>query len=193
MNRKRIIAIPTLVLVVSLALLAIGVYSSTQRGPCQASYQGAPSVSAVPVLILESGSSGEICIRYTNALANNISSPVYSGAYSVTGENSFSEVSPSSISIEPRPSSISFIPNNGIQSQVVVYKVTVAANVTSGIYGLFLYQICDLQPLMIGTSQSGLNASDFSWYPHNGSCPAQILQAQIIGLTSIKIVFVAKS
>ena len=192
-NGKRIIL--ALVIVIFLAALTASAYfflprnTTTTATPCQDTYQNA-SFPSVPVLIMGSGSSGEICVRYTNPYGNNGSSRVYAAPYSPSGQNGFLEVSDGSISITPSPSSLTFASNDRNGSQIVVYRVTVAANVSNGIHGLLLFGFCDLQPLVVGTSQYGLNRGEFPWYPHFGSCPAGILQAQIIGVTGIKVVYV---
>ena len=185
-----------MIIVIFSAALTAGAYfllpGNTTATPCQDTYQNV-SFLTVPVLILEGGSPGEICVKYTNSWGSNGSSRVYSSISSPSGQNSFSEVSPGSISIIPTPSSIAFTSNGRNESQIVVYRLTVAANVSKGIYGLFLFQFCTLQPLVVGASQYGLNGSEFPWYPASGSCPAQFLQAQIIGVTGIRVVYVSKS
>lgn len=151
-----------------------------------------PGPQGIPVLVLDAGSSGVIAVNYTNTLGNNIQDQVYHTVYEPSAN--FEVVDPSSISITPTPSSLTFSAGNRSASTVVLFKVSVAANVTGGIYGIFLYQFCTLFPFAVGDSQTGMNASYFnSWYPHTGSCPAQIMSAQVLYLSGFRIVYVPTS
>jgi hypothetical protein len=152
-----------------------------------------PGPQGIPVLVLDSGSSGVIAVTYVNALGNQIQDQqVYSSVYEPSAD--FRVVIPASISVTPSPSTISFNQGDRNASTTVLFRVSVATNVTSGIYGVFLYQFCTLFPMVIGSSQTGLNASDFSyWYPHTGSCPAQIMSAQVLYFSGFRVVYVPNS
>ena len=151
-----------------------------------------PGPQGIPVLVLESGASGVIAVNYTNSLGNQIQDHVYSAVYEPSAN--FRVVSPSSISITASPSTLVFSQGDRTASTTVVFRVTVNSNVTGGIYGIFLYQFCTLFPFAVGSSQTGMSASDFSsWYPHTGSCPAQVMSAQVLYFSGFRIVYVPSS
>jgi hypothetical protein len=145
------------------------------------------------VLVLNPGASGEICVTYTNDEGNQLSNEtIYTGVWTPTSQPAavgLTEVSPHMISVIPNPAAISFDQGARNQSVQVLFKVSVASDSTGGVYGLFLYQFCTLFPFAVGAQP--LEANDFSsWYPHTGSCPAQIMGSEVTGVSGFQLIYV---
>ena len=173
----------------------------TPNIPCTTSFSY-DSSNPISVLVISSGSTGKICVEYSNSLNNSISFSSYisvyeynsSGSNGVCGNCDMNVVT-SDFQVNATPNSVAFAssstPNN--EKEIVTYTITVPSNITSGIYGVFLLQFCSLFPMVIvpgNSSVAQVNSSDFSsWYPHFGSCPAQVLSAQLLGVAGFRVVF----
>ncbi len=195
--------------------LAFGIYldSALSSTPSGVVYPGYPLVSnsscntyfnydssnPISVLVIHSGSTGKICVEYANSFNNTISLPSYiavyeynsSGAYGVCSTCSFNEVTPY-FQLAASPTSVNFTPGVIPINETVTYSISVPSNVTNGIYGVFLLQFCSLFPMVVVPNNASfvqLSSSDFSsWYPHNGSCPEQVLSAQLLGVGGFSVV-----
>lgn len=170
--------------------------SNSSGSSCSTPYTGYDTSNPITVLAISPGSTGTICIRYTNPFNNTGSITSYiriyqynsSGTYGVCSSCGFNIVT-SEFDANASPSSVAYSPGQGPQD--VTYKIGVPSNVTSGIYGIFLLQFCSLFPMVvepINGSAMQLSSADFSsWYPHNGSCPLQFLNAQILGVSGFSV------
>jgi len=150
------------------------------------------TANPISVLMTNTNTTGQICVEYRNTLNNSVSIPTYtsvyeynkSGSYGVCPSCSFNVVT--SIRVTASQSVVTFVPSASPSSEVanVTYTITIPSNATKGIYGISLLQFCSLFPLVV--SQNGgpvISKSDFaSWYPHQGSCPDQMLEAQVLGV-----------
>jgi hypothetical protein len=140
------------------------------------------SSNPISYLRIASGSTGKICVEYSNNLHNNITLPSYISVYGTCSSCDFNV--DTSFEVNASQSSVSFPSSN--ETQIVVYTITVPSNVTRGIYGIFLLQFCSLFPMVVVANKSSrpwFPSSDFSsWYPHSGSCPAQFVNAKVLGI-----------
>lgn len=153
------------------------------------------SSNPISVLEITSGSTGKICVEYTNSLNNTISFPSYISVYEYNLSSSYPQLTPvSDFVVSATPSSVSFAPSTkpNNETEIVTYAINVPSNVTSGIYGIFLLQFCSLFPMVVAPSNASsvqLSASDFSsWYPHTGSCPDQVLSAKVLGVSGFNVI-----
>ena len=172
--------------------------ANTLASPCSTpfSYNSANPLS---VLVATPGSTGQICVEYSNDLDNTEALPTYhtvyqynsSGVYGVCAACSLNVVT--SIRVTPSQDIVSFSPSKNPSSEIayVTYTVTVPSNATKGVYGIFLLQFCSLFPVLVvpnGGGQVTADKADFTpWYPHYGSCPAQVLGAQVLGVSGFRI------
>ena len=178
----------------------IGTVPPSAPSSCN-TYYNYDSPNPISVLVLSSGSTGTICVNYTNSLNNTISFSSYitvyeynsSGNYGVCSSCNFDVVT-SQFQVVASPSSVnvSSSPNPNNQTETVTYTIGVPTNITSGVYGIFLLQFCSLFPMVVVPSNASsvqFLSSDFSsWYPHTGSCPAQVLSAQLLGVGGFEVV-----
>lgn len=194
--------IPPLVVAIIVAYLGVG--SLTVSGvngplpplgsPCGSAYPPTTwrSVSSnpIPVLILDPGAHGEICVTYTNIEGNGQSYAVGGAVWTPRPyPAAFTTINSSTISVTSTPATISLDQGARNESVAVVYTVSVAPSAPPGIYGIFLYQFCTLFPFAVGAQ--GMSAGEFSyWYPHTGSCPAQIMGSQVTGISGFRLVYV---
>jgi hypothetical protein len=139
-------------------------------------------------------------VEYSDPLNNSVSFPAYArvyeynatGTYGVCESCLFNVVT--SIRVIASPSNVTFVSNADSNDMIedVTYTVIVPSNVTRGIYGIFLLQFCSLFPMVAvpnNSSMPTLGRSDFSlWYPHSGSCPAQVLSAKVLGVSGFRVV-----
>jgi len=151
------------------------------------------------VLVASPGSIGRICVQYTNSLNNSLSLPTYhsvyeynaSGVYGVCETCIFNVVT--SLQVDASQSTVVFVPDTNPSSEItnVTYTVTIPLNVTKGVYGISLLQFCSLFPLIVAPNSGGaltIPTSDISpWYPHEGSCPAQVLGATVLGVSGFGV------
>lgn len=174
--------------------VSVTTVSQSSSSSCSTSFPYDTS-HPISVLVLTSGSSGTICVEYINSLNNSAS---FSSDITV---NSFSSGSAANVSsqfqVNASPSSLNFTPSANPSDEVktVTYTVSVSSNATGGIYGITLLQFCSPFPLVVVPSNSSslmsLNSSEFSsWYPHEGSCPAQLVNSRVIGVGEFKVVSV---
>lgn len=180
------------------APVGMGVSSLPYHSSCSGQFSYDMS-SPISVLVATSNSTGRICVEYVNSLHNSISSPAYSTVYEYNGSGTYGVCDScafnlvSSIQVTASQDNITFEPasNPGSEVEDVTYTIMVPANVTSGIYGIFLYQFCSLFPLFVVPSNAStlqLGRSEFTpWYPHQGSCPAQILSASVLGVGGFRV------
>ena len=166
---------------------------SSPASSCTAQPGYGLAASSTTVLVINSGSTGRICVKYTNSLNNTGSTQSYftvyqynsSGGYGVCADCQFNVVT-QEFGLTASPANFTYYPSSPAQSETVTYTISVPANVTSGVYGVFLLQFCSLFPVVVvpdSASGAQLNSSEFSsWYPHEGSCPAQFLTAQVLGV-----------
>jgi hypothetical protein len=150
------------------------------------------SVNQIIVLVASPNSTGQICVQYRNVLNNSISLPTtYSTVYEFNTSNHNGctlscFITVNSIRVLASQSVVTFISGANPSSETanVTYTITIPPNTTKGIYGIFLLQFCTLFPMVV--SQNGdpaIYKSNFtSWYPHQGSCPAQVVGAQVLGI-----------
>ncbi len=143
----------------------------------------------ISVLVIKSGTTGQICVSYSNGFNNTISLPSYITIYGACSSCDFNNAT-SSFQVSTTPDSVMF--PQSANSETVSYTIKVPTNVTSGIYGVFLLQFCSLFPMVVvpnNASSVQLSVSEFSsWYPHTGSCPAQVLGAQLLGVSGFNVV-----
>ena len=164
------------------------------------------SSSPISVLVISSGSTGRICVEYSNTFHNLISDPSYisvyqynsSGSYGVCPGCSLNTVT-SLFELSASPDTVTFpgadSPNS--QREMVEYTLSVPTNVKSGIFGISLFQFCSLFPMVVVSNsgtQAELTRSEFSsWYPHVGSCPAQLLSRNLLGVAGFQVVTLASN
>jgi hypothetical protein len=139
-----------------------------------------------------------ICVRYTNALNNSLSDPTFFTVYQYNASASYGQQFDnvtSDFSTHASVSNVTFSqsPNSSAESVDVNYTLTAPSNAnTSAPYGIFILQFCSLFPMVVvpnGTTITQLSTSEFSaWYPHEGSCPAQEMNAQVIGVSGFSVV-----
>jgi hypothetical protein len=178
-----------MVAVVVVAAVGATSYSSryavaTSSGSCAKSYPGYVG-ARVPVLVLGPGMTGTICVSYANSLGNNVSSEAYSDVYTSPGL----VPNASGVHVKPDPESLTFHPNDTADVSLVTYTVHASPDAASQAYGLGLWQICEVQPLYVGNFSANLSPAEFPWYPHGGSCPAQLVSARIVGHSGFTLVF----
>jgi hypothetical protein len=198
---------PTFAIIVVLIAAAMGTSSVMVNHPPRTSItQPASSLCGVPfkydsdVLVATPGSIGQICVLYGNSLNNSVSIPTYtrvyeynaSGAYGVCKTCMFNVVT--SLQDMASQSTVAFVPSANPSNEIanVTYTITIPSNVTRGTYGIFLLQFCSLFPVVV-TPNGGrgvtIPKSDISsWYPHQGSCPAQVLGATVLGVSGFNVV-----
>lgn len=151
------------------------------------------SGNPISVLTINSNSTGTICVKYSNLFNNYESNPSYisvyqfnsSGIYGVC-KNCDSNLVTREFQLSANPATVDLARS---ASEIVTYTIKVPSNITSGIFGVFLFQFCSLFPVAI-VEQSGmqLSSSEFSyWYPHSGSCPAQFLNAKVLGVGGFQV------
>lgn len=142
------------------------------------------SSNPISYLRIASGSTGRICVQYTDSFNNNVSFPSYIRVYGTCSACNFNLIT--SFQVKASPSNVSFTGNVSNETQIVVYTISVPSNVTGGIYGIFLLQFCSLFPMIVvpnNSSNASYPSSDFSsWYPHYGSCPAQFVNTKVLGV-----------
>ena len=175
-----------------LALAMNGELTSTTSPYGTASLEANIVFPNTPVLVLDGGESGVIAVNYSNTLGNQVQDLAFSAVYEPS--SNFETISQGSILITASPTMVSFNQGDRTESTVVLFRVSVASNVTGGIYDISLYQFCDLFPFVVGSSQTGMSASDFSsWYPHTGSCPAQIMDARVLYYSGFRVTYIPTS
>jgi hypothetical protein len=173
----------------------------TPSSPCSEPFNY-DSVNPLSVLVARPNSTGQICVEYANSLNNTESLPTYHDVYEYNKSGSYG-VCPSctldvvtSIRVIPSQSNVTFVPNGNPSDEttIVTYTVHFPSNVTEGVYGIFLLQFCSLFPVLVANFPNGagpviIAKSDFTpWYPHQGSCPAQVLGAQVLGVSGFGVV-----
>ena len=155
----------------------------------------------ISVLVISAGSTGRICVSYLNAFNNSISGPAYisvfqynsTGRYGVCPGCIFDDVTslfkPTSL-----PSTVTFSRSSdpGDQREIVTYAIPVPPDLNSGIFGIYVTQFCSLFPMVVipsGEAHVELTSSDFSsWYPHEGSCPKQVVNKRLLGVDGFRVV-----
>ena len=135
------------------------------------------TIAEVPVLLLNPGTTGEVCVRYYEFGEGS----GYSGsAYTRIdfGQNVNSTATPSSVSLSPGSATVA----------TVTYSVTASPD-ARGFDGLLVLQVCPDIPLAVGYVASQVNASDFSWYFAGSFCSAIFLSIQIVGYTNMNLAY----
>ena len=145
----------------------------------------------ISVLIASPNSTGQICVAYSNSLNNTETLTTYSQVYEYNSSNHngctlYCFITVNSIHITASRSSVTFVPSASPSSEIEVvnYNITIPSNATTGIYAISLQEFCTLFPMVV--SHNGgpvISKSNFtSWYPHQLSCPAQVIGAQVLGV-----------
>ncbi len=196
MTHSRLTAVSSLLFILLVALV-FGTYLVLSLGGNYPLVAASPSNSCdtkfaydsshpIYVLVLQSGTTGQICVKYTNALNNSLSLPTYIKVFQYNG-GQLNEVT-SNFHVNPSVASVSFAQshNPSDESEYVNYTITAPLGASGGVYGIFLLQFCSLFPVVVapnGSLSVQLNSSEFSpWYPHIGSCPSQEVTAEVIGV-----------
>jgi hypothetical protein len=197
---------PVFVIIVVLIAAAMGTSAATVNHSQGTSItQSASSPCSVPfkygsdVLIATPGSIGQVCVQYRDSFNNSISLPTYrtvyeynaSGVYGVCETCTFNVVT--SLRVMASQSAVAFVPSMNPSNEIanVTYTITIPSNVTGGTYGIFLLQFCSLFPVIVTPNSGGpatIPKSDITpWYPHTGSCPAQVLGASVLGVSGFNV------
>jgi len=167
----------------------------TGQALCNTGFQYDSSLP-ISVLVISSGSAGTICVSYSNAFNNEVSGPTYISVYqyNITGKYescpcyTLNDVT-SKFLVTSSPDAMTL--TNPNQKETVTYSISIPSTVKSGIFGIFLSQFCSLFPMVIipnGDSHVLLTRWDFSsWYPHTGSCPAQVVSSEVLGVGGFQV------
>ena len=135
---------------------------------------------AYPALLMSSNSSMALCVSYGGS---SYSGPAYSSVYAWEPDGQTQPTRNVTINASPANVSIS-------RGQSAVVEYTIAAGRDSrGFYGLTVLQMCGPVPLAVGYGSSQVNSTDFQGIFGPRSCPAQFLDAQIIGYTGASITY----
>jgi hypothetical protein len=144
--------------------------------------------SQVPGFIMSPGSTMQLCVEYSSGFLNNTyDGPAYNSAYGWEQNGDLQPTNGTASSASPVNISIAVG-----QSVDVVYSVTAYSNAT-GFYGLTLFQHCAPFPIAVGYRASQVNSSDFPGLFGTRSCPAEFLQAQILGFSGATMVQVVNT
>ena len=164
----------------------------TSPAPCAQSYPSQTSSSttlangtvithtAYPALVMVPDQTVTLCVAYANG---DYSGPAY---HSVSAWNSSGQVAAGTVSIGASPADV-FV----TQGESVEVDYTVATgNDSRGFYGIGMLQFCLPVPLAVGYEPSQVNSTDFpGFFGVRFGCPAQFLDAQIIGYTGGSIAY----
>ena len=135
---------------------------------------------AYPALLMSPSSSMALCVSYGGS---SYSGPAYNSVYAWESDGQTQPTQ--NVTINASPANISIAHG---QSAVVEYTVA-AGQVSTGFYGLTLLQMCTPIPLAVGYGSSQVNSTDFPGLFGMRSCPAQFLDAQIVGYTGASIAY----
>lgn len=130
------------------------------------------------VFFMKSNSSAKIFVEYTSRLHNTGTMNSWSRVYTVNATN-YTPLTTSDVAISASPLSI---PLTEGSDTTVVYTVTAKEGI-KGVYWLSLAQFCGLMPIAIDIDSSHLSPSDIPVFTGSRSCPAQMLDAKILGIS----------
>ncbi|MDE1766801.1 MAG: hypothetical protein KGI27_11100 [Thaumarchaeota archaeon] len=130
------------------------------------------------VFFMKSNSSAKIFVEYTSRLPNTGTMNSWSRVYIVNATN-YTPLTTSDVAISGSPLSI---PLTEGSDTTVVYTVTAKEGI-KGVYWLSLAQFCGLMPIAIDIDSSHLSPSDIPVFTGSRSCPAQMLDAKILGIS----------
>ena len=158
------------------------------RGPASLEQKGSGQFSSIGpnpfpsstlnrlVFFIKSNSTAQIHVQYTSNLENTGS--VDTGGQFYSGNpHDFIPLNSSQITISSSPDHVSMTYGT---NTTVVYTIS-TKNITSGLYWVFLTQICGVMPLAIDMDGSQIVPSDIPVYSQH--CPAQFLDAKILGIS----------
>ena len=128
------------------------------------------------VFFIKSNSTAQIHVQYTSEFENT--GNVDTGGQFYTGNpHDFIPLNSSQILISSSPDHVSM--SYGTNT-TVIYTIS-TKNITSGLYWVFLTQICGVMPVAIDMNSSQITPSDIPVYSQH--CPAQFLNAKILGIS----------
>jgi len=150
-----------------------------------------------PLLVASAGTTGAICLEYSNTYNNSISDPIYFAVLQyfkggIAGVCTGPLCNVKSIQVVASQRSVNFTPSANPSDEIedVTYTVTIPSNVTEGAYGIQLYEFCSLFPLFVEPNNGSvaIPTSEFTpWYPHTGSCEAQVVGARVLGVSGFTV------
>lgn len=156
----------------------IPISNSTSNGP---EFKVGPDVlGSIPhqlVFFMKSNSTAKIFVEYTSDEPNTGTMPSYSSVYAYNG--TYNPLTAHDVNITEVPSSI---PLTEGSNTTVVYTVTAKEGV-KGVYWLFLVQFCRVMPLAVDINSSTISPSDIPVQMGMTSCPAQLLDGKILGIS----------
>lgn len=126
------------------------------------------------VFFVKANSSAQLCVRYTSEFPNNGTLPILPQVY--TGSDSTTYSVSSDIEITTQPTEI---PLEYGSNTVVEY--TVSAHEKTGVYWIFLSQLCTLVPVVVWSDTPDVSPLDIPLSTGPRSCPMQVLDAKIVG------------
>jgi hypothetical protein len=129
------------------------------------------------VFFMKSNSTAKIFVEYTSNEPNTGTLPTYSSVY--VGKDTFTPLATSDLTIKADPSSI---PLTEGSDTTVVFSVTAKQGV-KGVYWIFLVQFCRVMPLAVDINSLTISPSDISVQMGTMSCPAQVLDGKILGIS----------
>ncbi len=142
---------------------------------------GPDTLGQVPhqlVFFMKSNSTAKIFVEYTSREPNTGTMNSWSSVYLGNATN-YTPLASSDITISGSPSTI---PLTEGSETTVVYTIKANEGV-KGVYWMFLAQFCGLMPIAIDIDSSHLSPSDIPVFMGSRSCPAQMLDAKILGIS----------
>lgn len=136
-----------------------------------------PSTWSRLVFFIKSNSTAQIYVQYTSEFENTGNIDI-GGQFYAGNPYDFIPLNSSQITILSSPDHVSM--SYGTNT-TVIYTIS-TKNVTSGLYWIFLTQICGVMPVAIDMNSSQIASSDIPVYSQH--CPAQVLNAKISGISN---------
>jgi len=128
------------------------------------------------VFFMSSDSAAKIFVQYISDKPNTGTVRSFSTVY--VGKANYSPLATTQLTISAAPTSIPLAQGS---NTTVVYTIT-AQKDASGIYWISLAQICGVMPVVIDMESSHLSPSDIPVPSGPMHCPAQLLNAKILGI-----------
>ncbi|OLC36459.1 MAG: hypothetical protein AUH84_01445 [Thaumarchaeota archaeon 13_1_40CM_4_38_7] len=128
------------------------------------------------VFFMSSDSTAKIFVQYMSDEPNTGTMKSWTTVY--VGKANYTPLNSSKLTITADPTSIPLAQDS---NTTVVYTIT-AKKDASGIYWISLAQICGVMPVVIDMESSHLGPSDIPVPTGTMHCPAQLLNAKILGI-----------
>lgn len=132
------------------------------------------------VFFMNSNSTAKIFAEYKSSLDNTGTLPTYSRVY--VGNTTYTPLTTQDVTISANPSSVPLVKGS---DTTVVYSITAKEGV-KGVYWIFLVQFCRVMPLAVGIDDLTISPSEIPVQTGTMSCPAQFLDANILGVSNGK-------